>query len=564
MKHFLFYILIAVLALKTASATPEDEAMKRFNTIAGEVEKNAFSHPKTAHQFLEELQAIALKRSDNVNFTIRMLYREALINYYQLINDSTLLEKCRLIVSTWKSDKYPFEHALLNFTLSMCYYIDGNFSTAFSLALKSLEEFKEIDEQKFVCKLYYLLGNISNATQGRKAALDYYEKAMNSAVYGDRDYYLPYIAYYSNIIYEEGKRQMGIDSLKQILKDAEKIPDIGLLVAASYNLGSIYYAANNEIVGANYYELSQHIIDAHGVENHVLQFGLFNNYSKSYLADKDYKNALKYAYLAKKIADENKGLTSRSLISFQLATIYDKIDKIDSAYYYLWQHNELRTQIVNNSRTVDSYKAYISIYLESLEQGLVIESQRKKQFLIVSISVTVILLLLLGFFIELHKKRRNLAQQIDRDQEINKLQEEKIELQQRELSSHTLLLLRQSDLLQEINQHVQVLPHQDLAPVKALKQIVKDNLMAEQVWDNFVIHFNNVHPDFFEKLKQRVPSLTENNLRFCAYLRISMTPKQIAQVLNISFENVRKSSYRLKKKLLLREEDNLYDFLRNI
>jgi uncharacterized ubiquitin-like protein YukD len=108
------------------------------------------------------------------------------------------------------------------------------------------------------------------------------------------------------------------------------------------------------------------------------------------------------------------------------------------------------------------------------------------------------------------------------------------------------------------------LPHQDLAHVKALKQIVKDNLMAEQVWDNFVIHFNNVHPDFFEKLKQRAPTLTENNLRLCAYLRISMTPKQIAQVLNISFENVRKSSYRLKKKLLLGEEDNLYDFLRNI
>ena len=563
MKHFIFYFLIAVLALKTAYASPEDEAKKRFNEIALEVEKNAFSHPETAKEFLAELQAITSKRAEDINFTIRTFYREALINYYQLINDSTLLKRCQLIANTWKSDQYPFEHALLNFTLCMCYSIDGNFSTAFSFALKALEEFKEIEEQKFVCKLFYSLGNISNATQGRKAALDYYEKAMNLAVYGDRDYYLPYIAYYSNIIFEEGKRQMGIDSLKHILKYADKIPDIGLLVAASFNLGSIYYAAQNDSVGAEYYELSQHIIDAHGVRNQTLQFGLFYNYSKSYLANEDYKNALKYAYLAKEIADENKGLTSRSIISLQLATIYDKVHKIDSAYYYLLHYNELRTQIVNNSRTVDAYKSYISIYLESLEQGLVIASQQKKLFRIISISVTVIFLLLLGFFIELHQRRRNLAQQINRDQEIKKLQEDKIELQQRELTSHTLLLLRKNDLLQEVNRHLQRLP-QDLENVKAIKQIVKDNLAAEQVWDNFVIHFNNVHPDFFEKLKQRAPALTENNLRLCAYLRISMPPKQIAQVLNISFENVRKSSYRLKKKLLLGEEDNLYDFLRNI
>jgi DNA-binding NarL/FixJ family response regulator len=205
----------------------------------------------------------------------------------------------------------------------------------------------------------------------------------------------------------------------------------------------------------------------------------------------------------------------------------------------------------------------MSIYLEYLEKGLIIASHQKKQLIVVTISITIILLLTLGLLLVLHQRRRTMVQQIKQDKQIQQLQEDKIDSQQRELSSYILLSSRKNELLQQIDQHLQLLP-QNNDDVKAIKQVVKENLAIEQVWHNFIIHFNNVHPDFFDKLKTRTSSLTENNLRLCAYLRISMSSKQIAQILNMSPENVRKSCYRLKQKLSLGEENNLYDFLRNL
>ena len=81
-----------------------------------------------------------------------------------------------------------------------------------------------------------------------------------------------------------------------------------------------------------------------------------------------------------------------------------------------------------------------------------------------------------------------------------------------------------------------------------------------------MMHFSKIHPRFFQRLK-KVPcakALTENELRMCAYFRIGMTAKQIAQILNVSPEAIRINRYRIKKKLMLTEADDLDDFIRNV
>jgi signal transduction histidine kinase len=193
--------------------------------------------------------------------------------------------------------------------------------------------------------------------------------------------------------------------------------------------------------------------------------------------------------------------------------------------------------------------------MESLQKELTIAGQEKRLFIIIISFVTVTLILLLTLLIVIQKRRRAMAQQIERDRQIQKLQEDNIESQQRELSTHALILSEKTELLKQIDVHIKTLP-KDNADVKAIKKIIQGNLTTEESWENFMLHFNKVHPHFFEKLKARSPALTENNLRLCAYLRISMNSKHIAQVLNMSHDNVRKSIYRIKKKLSLDEDDN--------
>lgn len=80
-------------------------------------------------------------------------------------------------------------------------------------------------------------------------------------------------------------------------------------------------------------------------------------------------------------------------------------------------------------------------------------------------------------------------------------------------------------------------------------------------WEHFAHHFDKVHNDFLIVLKSRYPNLTPSELKLCAYLRMNLSNKEIAQLINISTRGVEIARYRLRKKLGLTKEVNLFEFL---
>jgi len=76
--------------------------------------------------------------------------------------------------------------------------------------------------------------------------------------------------------------------------------------------------------------------------------------------------------------------------------------------------------------------------------------------------------------------------------------------------------------------------------------------------------FNNADKDFLKKIKSSHPALTSNDLRLCAYLRLNLSSKEIAPLLNISSRSVEVKRYRLRKKLGLSHEDSLSDYILEI
>ncbi|MCU7552761.1 hypothetical protein OCK74_26825 [Chitinophagaceae bacterium LB-8] len=95
---------------------------------------------------------------------------------------------------------------------------------------------------------------------------------------------------------------------------------------------------------------------------------------------------------------------------------------------------------------------------------------------------------------------------------------------------------------------------------KIIKTIDKE-LDHDHEWEQFAIHFDNVHTNYLKKLKEQYPDLTASELKLAAYLRLSISTKEIAQLMNISVRGVETSRYRLRKKLGLSNETNLFDFL---
>jgi DNA-binding CsgD family transcriptional regulator len=98
---------------------------------------------------------------------------------------------------------------------------------------------------------------------------------------------------------------------------------------------------------------------------------------------------------------------------------------------------------------------------------------------------------------------------------------------------------------------------------KMTKSLSEDDNMDKE-WENFTKHFDKVHSDFVVGLKEKHPTISASELKLCAYLRMNLYTNEIAQLINISVRGVEISRYRLRKKLGIPSEQNLFDYLINI
>ena len=166
-------------------------------------------------------------------------------------------------------------------------------------------------------------------------------------------------------------------------------------------------------------------------------------------------------------------------------------------------------------------------------------------------------------------EKKELETKLENEKHLQQLQarqhQEILEAKAREIASYSLLVSNKNQILQQIADIAKRIPG-SLPEASEIQNIVKSNINTDKDWEDFMLHFKKIHPCFFQRLKEFPCSneLTENELRLCAYFRIGMSNKQIAQILNVSPESVRMHRYRLKKKFALKEESNLDDFIRNL
>ncbi|RZW55635.1 MAG: LuxR family transcriptional regulator, partial [Flavobacteriaceae bacterium] len=95
-------------------------------------------------------------------------------------------------------------------------------------------------------------------------------------------------------------------------------------------------------------------------------------------------------------------------------------------------------------------------------------------------------------------------------------------------------------------------------------KIIDKNLNNTEDWKMFEQAFNNADKDFLKKIKSEHSSLTPNDLKLCAYLRLNLSSKEIAPLLNISHRSVEVKRYRLRKKMNLPHKASLTHYILEI
>ena len=173
---------------------------------------------------------------------------------------------------------------------------------------------------------------------------------------------------------------------------------------------------------------------------------------------------------------------------------------------------------------------------------------------------------------KLQKEKEEFLKQeaIINEQEIVKIKNEQLQAdlasKSRELANSAMNIVYKNELLQKISDemgHLKDSTGKQLADeqLRRIQKVIDEGMNDERDWNIFESSFNEAHENFFKKLKSDHPDLVPNDLKLCAYLRMNMSSKEMASLLNISLRGVEIRRYRLRKKLNLEHDKNLVEFL---
>jgi len=156
------------------------------------------------------------------------------------------------------------------------------------------------------------------------------------------------------------------------------------------------------------------------------------------------------------------------------------------------------------------------------------------------------------------------------EKEIIKLQNEKLAqevlLKKTELANTSMHLMEKADTITKIKEKVIRLNSQTNinSDIKSITELIKDTERINTNWESFAVHFDDLTDDFLNKLKKQYPQLTKSELKVCTYIKLNLTTKEIAQLLNITVRGAEVSRYRIRKKLGLQMDQSLSSYLNQI
>lgn len=364
-------------------------------------------------------------------------------------------------------------------------------------------------------------------------------------------------------------------------------------IAVRYNeLANIYFAKKEYEKAIVYNQDALQIFNS--VEKKESQAIVLKDLGQIYMEKSNYGMAIDYLQQSINLSHEIKLIQNEMIGHRLLGEVYEQAGDYRKAISFHQKYDELRDTIFNarNHNQLANYRIkYETVKKEQENQILkkdIILKQRTQRTLIIIGGFLLVSLLLLFFTLrlksknfkqdkkltnlELEKKeveKQHLEDKVFAEKQLNKLQREKfeaeIELKNRELVSSTLQLVNKNEVLTEIKNKIN--GHHASIPDNAytdLIQLLNQNTDFDQNWKKFRTEFEKINPGFFDRIRFQYPDFSEQFLRLSAFLRIELSTKEIAQLMNVSVAAVNKNRQRLRKKLELEAEADLSTFLKSI
>jgi len=260
-------------------------------------------------------------------------------------------------------------------------------------------------------------------------------------------------------------------------------------------------------------------------------------------------------------------------VYYEMSKIMSGLDMHEEALKYTLLGNDLR----DSTYTLQKEQQYE-------ELNLIYETEKKNaEILVLNKNVElgqirqqrlwggIGLISLLGLTIILGQRRVRKREKIiasqEKEIEVEKREraEEQLEFKKKELTAKVLQLAGKNEFLQSIEQElVQLKSTVDDSINKAIRKLtrmINIDSSDDEEWERFSQEFSSIHSGFQEKMKEKYGSFSNTEWRLIALLKMNLSSKDIANILRISPDGVKKARYRLRKKLDLPSEVDIQDFL---
>ena len=228
-------------------------------------------------------------------------------------------------------------------------------------------------------------------------------------------------------------------------------------------------------------------------------------------------------------------------------------DNSEVLSFVLENKNKKNQELESKIKDLNSKFEYEKILLQ--KESLESVNFNLKVFL--ALTALLLILALFGYFFIIDNNRKR-NKEINR--KLNQIKAENIE-KDKEMVILTTNLLHNKQYFKEIKADIKGIKTTEKSVIKNLINQIDNVLERDEDWNVLKQHFNAVHDNFYDKLIEKHPDISETELRHCMFIKLHMQTKEIARILLIDPRSVQTARYRIKKKMNLKEDEDLRDYL---
>lgn len=362
----------------------------------------------------------------------------------------------------------------------------------------------------------------------------------------------------ASVYSDRNEFNLAIKKYMEGLDIARKSGDVRQEASISLNLGSTYLKMKDYQLSLEYFQKALVIFKMLNnwlrITKCQVQFGEY------YLATENYPKGIEIASEALKEGQEQGfkevALSAAELLKKLSLAMHDTL----KAYRYATLANQIKDSlnVGEKQKTLIKLEAQYNFDKEQAKKAI---EQQRKDF----ITIILVILLISGVIIMILFWGRQKVKAKNAILQKENLEKE-LDFKNKEMVINVMSLMKKNEMLADLSEKLIKIDDEATTPEgkDTIKKVAKElqKSQEEEIWKEFSLRFKEVHGAFYDKLLEKFPALTPNELKLCAFLRLNMSSKDIAALTGQRISSLETARHRLRQKLGISNADvNLITYL---